>query len=391
MADVRGAPTDAATADGVRVEHTSRPERLGQAGWDQLAGGGALYASAAWLQLAQDTMQGDSHYLLGWDGGGLASGLACYLFRTEAPFAPRARIDRTLARCLSLDGTAAAGPRSRVLTRLLPNLACGGRQIADTRLLLADRLAGSQRPHAIRATVAAAERLAAGCGAASLSFNCVDGGDHELRRELLAAGYREFFNMQRCVLKIEFADLEGYLGRFRHHRRNTIRSELRRLDAAAMRYESSPLERVPLATLAELERNLLRRYGVRRSPQQIEASLRELAARFAGRAIAATGHLDGQLAGFVALVRWRDHLHAREAGFDYERLAGLPAYFGIMFYQVIELACRTGAVAIDYGTGSIATKVSRGCEAIDLYGYVRCLDERVGVELSRLLAGQPGG
>jgi predicted N-acyltransferase len=379
---VSGSP--AAVAE-LRVEFTSSLQRLDEAGWDHLAGGGDLYATTAWLRFVEDAMQGAPTYLLGWDRDRLASGLACYWFPPDATYAPMARVDRMLRRAHLTPGLSRGERRrrGRTLTGLLPTLCCGSRQLSYSRLLLAPGLSAHSARAAAGEMLAAAELLARELGAASLSFNWVDAHDEPLRGELLARGFTEFFSQRRCVLEVD--DLDGYLRRFRSHRRVLIRRELRALDEAGVRFEVGGLADVPVDVLAALEHNLLRRYGVRRSLAQAEASLREARARFGGDGIAVTATLDGAISAFAVFLRWRDQLCARHVGFDYGQQADLPLYFGTLFYFPVQIAAALGVRVLDYGTGSIETKASRGCRVIDQYGYVRCADEGTQRQVEALI------
>ena len=248
----------------LRVEYTNSLERLDEAGWDGLAGSGDLYATTAWLRFVEDAMQGAPTYLLGWDRDRLASGLACYWFPPDATFAPMARVDRMLRRAHLAPGLSRGERRrrGRAFAALLPTLCCGSRQLSYSRLLLAPGLDAHRARAATGEMLAAAELLARRLGAASLSFNWVDAHDEPLRGELRARGFAEFFSQRRCVLEVD--DLDGYLSRFRSHRRVVIRRELRALDEAGVRCELVRLAELPVEQVAPLEHNLLRRYGVRR-------------------------------------------------------------------------------------------------------------------------------
>jgi predicted N-acyltransferase len=369
----------------LRVEYTTSLQRLHEAGWDRLAGGGDLYATTAWLRFVEDAMQGAPTYLLGWDRDRLASGLACYWFPPDATFAPMARVDRMLRRAHLAPGLSRGERRrrGRAVAALLPTLCCGSRQLSYSRLLLEPGLNAHGARAAAGEMLAAAELLARELGAASLSFNCVDAHDEPLRGELRARGFAEFFSQRRCVLEVD--DLYCYRGRFRAHRRTVIRRELRALDEAGVRFDLCGLADLPVELLAPLEHNLLRRYGVRRGLAQVEASLREARARFGRDGIGIIATRDGAISAFAVLLRWHDHLCVRHVGFDYDRQADLPLYFGTIFYVPAQFASALGVRVVDYGTGSIETKASRGCRVIDQYGYVRCADEATQRDIEALI------
>lgn len=378
-----GAPA-VAPSPGVDFELTTSIGRLREAGWDRLAGAGDLYCSTLWLLMTQETKRSDTYHLLGWQLGRLVSGLTCHLL-PPAPAAPLSRVDLALARHLWPQGP---GPEHRLgrkaLAGLLPNLSCGGRQVGYTSVLSAatDR---RRRRGLLDETVAAAEVLAASTGARSISFGYVSEDDHDLRQVLRERGFLEFFQLQRGLLELDEPGFDGYLRRFRCHRRTSIRHELYQLEAGGIELAVRPLGDAPLDRLAELERNLLRRYRVRRTPRQIERTLRQLTRWFPGSASVVTASRRGQLCGFAAMLRWRDRLHVRHCGADYDLQDGLPVYFGVIFYEPVRFALATGAITVEYGPGSIPTKVARGCRAIGQYGYVKCLQPAVHREIAELL------
>ncbi len=377
----------AVAAPGLRVERTTFLRRLDEVAWDRLAAAPDLYATTSWLRFVEDAMQGAPTYLVGWRGDDLAAGLACYWFPPEATFAPMARVDRMLRRAYWPPRMSRGERRRRgqALAALLPNVCCGSRQLSYSRLLLAPGTGVVERRRATGDMLAAAEELARERGAASLSFNWVDAHDEELRQELLARGFAEFFSQRRCALAVGGQDFEGYLGRFRAHRRIVIRRELRALEEAGVRFVPGRLGDLPVERFAPLEHNLLRRYGVRRSLAQVEASLQEAKARFGHDGVGIMAHCGDALCAFAVLLRWRDQLCVRHVGFDYELQGDLPLYFAVLFYVPVAFAAALGVGAIDYGTGSIDTKASRGCHVIDQYGYVRCFDALAHREIEALI------
>lgn len=373
-------PGPAAGSDGLTptpdllVERRYSVTQLERTGWDSLCARGDFYQSPEWLALVEEWMHGIPIYLVARapDGGPPLAGLACYSFG-ETTFPPLVRVDRVLSR--SVPGAAGSAPNRRAgLARdLLPSLHCGGRQMSYSGLLLSSRLPAQERRRVADRMLEAVERVARELAMGSISFPYVAQGDELLRDRLAAHGYTEFFSDYRSHLELDCTDFEGYLAGFNKHRRTSIRREVRRLEAAGLHYEERPLSEAVVAELAVLEDNLLRRYGARRTTGQISRTLRDLARRFESTGVVLAAVHGNQTRGFAALVRWRDELHVRHVGFDYDFQAKLPLYFGVAFYEPVRYALRHNLRHIEYGPGADATKASRGCRAIELFGYVRAL------------------
>lgn len=102
------------------------------------------------------------------------------------------------------------------------------------------------------------------------------------------------------------------------------------------------------------------------------AAILERALRACGPdALAATARLDGEIIGFALIVVHHDRWFAHRAGFDYAAQRGLPLYFELLYYHLVEAAARAGATVIHYGTGSGPAKASRGCLGSRQYAYLR--------------------
>ena len=359
--------------------------QLERTGWDSLCARGDFYQSPEWLALVEEWIRGIPIYLVARapDGGPPLAGLACYSFG-ETTFPPLVRVDRVLSRSVP-----AANGRAALARDLLPSLHCGGRQMCYSGLLLSSRIPAQERRRVADRMLAAVERVARELGAGSISFPYVARDDELLRDRLAANGYTEFFSDYRSHLELDCTDFEGYLAGFNQHRRTSIRRELRRLEAAGLHYEERPLSEAVVAELAALEDNLLRRYGVRRTTGQVSRTLRDLARRFESMGVVLAAVHGTKTRGFAALVRWRDELYVRDVGFDYDFQAKLPLYFGVAFYEPVRYALRHNLRHIEYGPGSDATKASRGCRVIELFGYVRALRPGAQQRIDAILQGAP--
>ena len=379
-----------APAPDLVVERRYSVSQLERTGWDGLCARGDFYQSSEWLALVEERMHGIPIYLVARppDGGPPLAGLACYPFG-ESTFPPLVRIDLVVSRSLPAQVGSAANGRAALARDLLPSLHCGGRQMSYSGLLLSSRIPATERRRVADRMLAAVERVARELAMGSISFPYVARGDELLRDRLAANGYTEFFSDYRSHLELDCTDFEGYLAGFNKHRRTSIRREVRHLEAAGLHYEERPLSEAVVAELAALEDNLLRRHGVRRTTGQVSRTLCDLARRFESMGVVLAAVHGNQTRGFAALVRWRDELYVRNVGFDYDFQAKLPLYFGVAFYEPVRYALRHNLRHIEYGPGSDATKASRGCRVIELFGYVRALRSGAQERLDALLQGAP--
>jgi hypothetical protein len=63
--------------------------------------------------------------------------------------------------------------------------------------------------------------------------------------------------------------------------------------------------------------------------------------------------------GFVSLIRSGDEAYIRQAGFDHDACAGLPVYFGAVFYTAIRWAYDHGVRTLDYSISAGPVKTRR--------------------------------
>jgi len=270
--------------------------------------------------------------------------------------------------------------------RLLPNLLCGGRQAAYSRVPRLSGMNEDLQRGLVDQLLSAAEETASSIGSRSFSFLYVDADDAILRERLRAANFAEFFHTYRCVLDISWSDFDGYLGQFSSYRRVVIRRELRKLGDAGVVTEIRQLTEDLMPILVELELQLVRKYGGPRTREQLERNLRTLAVYLPHESVVAMAACGDVIRGFAALAHWRQELYPRNVSFDYGFQRKLPLYFAVVFYEPVKYAIRNGVKRIEYGIGSLDAKISRGCRGVPLYGYVKP-DEYEQNELKLLLAG----
>lgn len=78
-------------------------------------------------------------------------------------------------------------------------------------------------------------------------------------------------------------------------------------------------------------------------------------------------------------------VYALFPGFDYEQIAGLPVYFELAYYHLVEHAATHGYHAVEYGPAADEAKNLRGCVAHRQALWIRGLDpaaERLVAELA---------
>lgn len=376
------------TSPSLHVGREDAVTALSALGWDSLAGPNDFYLTTEWLPIAASVLRpGSALYLVGTDPGGrLRAGLSGYLYDQASTPSPFTRIDRVLARLLGerLGGSAPLH-LEETLGRALPSLYCGAREISYSHLLVDPTLGRQDRRDIIRRLVREAESTARELGARSITFAYVDAGDRVLRSSLHAEGFSEFFSSWFCVLDVPWSRFDEYLSGFKTHRRVAIRRERRRLAEAGVLFEVRQLTSELAAELVALEVNLTRKYDSPRKPEQVERTLKALATRLPHRCVVITGSLAGRISGFALFIRSGKRMYARHTGFHYDRQGKLPLYFALLFYEAIEHALRSGVTRIEYGTGSLDAKLSRGCTPVRQYGYFKGLEPGLHAEVDSLL------
>ncbi|MFE7758014.1 GNAT family N-acetyltransferase [Streptomyces sp. NPDC057429] len=350
-----------------------RAAHLPRASWDRLAGPDDAYLATRWLDVAEDTSGAAMRYLTLTDAEGLTGALATAVADADAPWLA-GRPDTVLRLCAE-EGRQGARELAADLPgdladALLPGLVCGGRHLGRTTLLSRDGHDGQEGTG--DRLLAAAERLAEEEGLRSVAFLHVDEHDTALRTLLARRGYRSFHSEGYHWLPVPQGGFAEYLAGFSAHRRRRIGAERRAVRDAGVQIAMAPLDPADIPRFAELEATLLGKYGMSAWTPARSAAILERALGACGPdALAATARLDGEIIGFALIVVHHDRWFAHRAGFDYAAQRGLPLYFELLFYHLVDAAARAGATVIHYGTGSGAAKTSRGCLGSGQYAYLR--------------------
>ncbi|MFT2017321.1 GNAT family N-acetyltransferase [Streptomyces sp. 796.1] len=343
--------------------------------WDASLGAHDFYASSTWLRIAADTADLPPCYLrTAYSDDQHLATLACYPMAADSPF-PFCRAEFLATRFLT---SCATGSGARTAASLMPALFLGGRNPAHTRIGTGGLEPGSDAERAVLdRLLTGAERAAAARGLRSVGMLYVDEDAAPLRQALTEHGYVAFPHHEAAVLTVPAGGFDAYARGaadcpLTANMRNNVRRERKRLTAAGVRYRAGGLDPAALATADRLEGWLNRKYGT-----FDDAAVRRLRERIAAHAGDAAGlefaDLDGRTVGSLLYFRHRDELYVRTVGFDYAATDGLPVYFGLLFYHLIERAARCGVRTVHYSVGSAEAKRRRGCRLVRQHAYVKGL------------------
>lgn len=243
--------------------------------------------------------------------------------------------------------------------RLLPALVLGGRHMGNSGMLLSKAAPAGTADLLLRV----AEDVAMTLRVQAMGAAFVSESDDQFRGALIRAGYVAFGTNRYSTLTLPDGGYDAWLAQFAKKKRWKIRDERRRVSAAGFTSRVAALAAADLQQLAGLETQLLQKYGHDWRPEYSVTALDRLVAIFGADAMVATVERGLETAGFVALLRKGDRWSARQVGFDYELQGDLPLYFETLFYAPVDAASAHGIRRIDFGLGSEAAKVSRGCTA----------------------------
>lgn len=247
----------------------------------------------------------------------------------------------------------------------------------------------------------AAEERAREDGMRSVCFLYVDQDDEALRAALSGAGYTDLPFETAYSLAVPSAaegGFDAYRARFGRETRRRIRRDLRALDTAGVTYRLEGLTGDLIDRIAPLELNLYAKYGTPADADAFRRVLHSIATHTGDTVRVLTAELDGKLAGFVLFFTHRGEMYARQTGYDYTVKGEVPLYFGLLYYELLQLAVAEGVTAIHYGTGSGNVKLSRGCVGRAQLAYVKAFDPVTADRVAELtladhgadIPGEPG-
>ncbi|WP_326564453.1 GNAT family N-acetyltransferase [Micromonospora peucetia] len=206
-----------------------------------------------------------------------------------------------------------------------------------------------------------------------LDFACFPLLDDELLAAvmpLVAADDPVLVESNEAFVPVSYDSFAGYLAAQSSSRREMIRKEQRRFQAAGLRVVEVDLS-ARHRELAPLLRNVELKYGVAGTVEDYENYLLSIARTLGDQAIclAVFGDDDPHQSEPVAFtVIWRQDKvwRVRCWGCDYERTAGTYSYFNLVVYEPVRLAIEAGAQRLILGRGSLEAKLARGAELLRL-------------------------
>ncbi len=244
---------------------------------------------------------------------------------------------------------------------------------------------GDGAPAELAAVVDALEDWGAAEGAGSACWPSVDDRERELVAVLADRGYRRFPLTPRWALEGPWTGFDDYLGRMSSKRRISVRGERRRVREAGITCRTVPLTRELARPLVELAEENVTRHGGRVDLDRYAEWVAALTGIEDGRAEAHLAERDGRILGCVVSSTYAGRVYALFPGFDYARITGLPVYFELAYYHLVEHAAAHGFHAVEYGPAADEAKNLRGCVAHRQALWIRGLDpraERLVAELS---------
>ncbi|MFU2339283.1 GNAT family N-acetyltransferase [Streptomyces sp. NA13] len=349
------------------VHAADRVADLPREEWDALTGPGDIFLTCRWLEVVESTAGVPMAYLWTERAGRPVAALATALATTSVPWAlgrPDVVLPKSAEEELPRAAELLAGLGGDPSERLMPSLVTGGRHVGGTRLLHAPEAT----PEDLAVLVQAAEVLGKEAGARSVCFLYLDEQDTALGQVLGARGYRTCVTGWFSALEVPDGGFPAYLAALpSRKRRVSVAAERRRIAESGVSVGLEELDSADFPRFAELESQLLAKYAIDITPQQLLPLLHQTRECFGGDALAAVARAEGEVVGFATVLRHRDHWTARQTGYDYayQRRTGLPLYFELLYYVLVEEAAAAGISTVNYGLGSTATKRSRGCTATE--------------------------
>lgn len=246
---------------------------------------------------------------------------------------------------------------------------------------------GECLPNDIEAVVHALEDWGRAEGAASVCWPGVDDREKELILLLQDLGYTRFPLTPRWALEGPWTGLDDYLSRLRRKFRTVVRAELRKVAEAGITCRTVPLTRELARPLVELAEENVERHG---GTVDLDSYTEWVAAL--ADVPGSEAHLaeqDGRLVGCLVSSTYAGRIYALFPGFDYARITGVPLYFVLCYYRMVEHAVANGLHAVEYGPAADEAKRNRGCVAYSQGLWIRGLNPHSAALVAELQQGAP--
>lgn len=344
--------------------------------WDQLAVGADIALSHGWVMTAEATGDAETVYFTSEDKDGVAAILPATIATQDSPWL-LTRTDSVLAQCVGdgdedatrIHDSLAADPSEA----LLPGLVLGGRHAGRTSVIGDSRLTASM----VDQILASAEEFARHRGLRSLAFLYVDARDEILLDCLGKRGYERWGSGTDSDLTLPGDGFEAYLSQFPSRRRSKIRNDRKLVESSDFRIRRAELSEEILRRAAELESILFAKYGIEDwTPERSYRGLVGARDNLNNPFMMVAENPAGDMIGFSFVAEFHDEWYAVRAGFDYEKQSGVPLYYELVYYTLIDMADAHDIKKIHYGMGSVEAKALRGCVGTAQYGYVKVLSRK---------------
>jgi len=345
------------------------------ASWAALDPDPPLFASAPWLEVMADRIEGDHLWFVREPGTDRGVGFFGTIIGdgsvSEAKNPWRLLFEPCAIRSLTDDAVAeqavvrSAGPD---LDRWFPSL-----------VLLYPGMEcfalgpGGASPAALDEAVAAIVAHARHSGLRSVAFLYTQPEDTVLPSALRRAGFADFPLTLRANLSPPGDCFADYLAAMGSKRRQNVASLRRKLARQGVSVTRLPLSRASDDDLEKLTALRLRhreKYGRRPDAEGERDQLRTFRSRFGDRAVIYAAVADQALLSFVLFLDAGGVRHAWMNGTDYDDPRSRYAYFELGFHAPIEDAYLGRAREISFGYGAERTKLLRGCRLEPVSGFV---------------------
>lgn len=305
--------------------------------WNALSGTDSFYLSHDWLRFAARGT--DARYLTVSAGGDLLGALPLYPTADESNV--YYRLDHVLGGRFAGSHTLAASRRGYVNDLLLHPALDEQRAGAVLDAVVA----------AVRAENAALLYLTTSAAAALMR------ADSGLRPLLISAD---------TSISVPDGGFAAYVTGLGSRRAYTVRKELRIFQEAG--YETAVVSLGDVWHEAgPLVANVQQRYGHDESAEECRQSLQAQAEALGRYSVVFTARRGGTLVAMSLGYVWRDTLHARLVGFDYDALRGAREYFTLLCYEPMRWAAANGLRHLHLGRESYPAKLLRGAQARPLW------------------------
>ncbi len=215
------------------------------------------------------------------------------------------------------------------------------------------------------------DRRRAGEGAGLAFLYIAAGRDPFLEEALSSMGHQSFVLDAQCVLDLEWATFDGYLGARSRKRREAIRREMRRCSERGLTFHVEDAGALT-SELASLQVNVQRKHGHEVTVEDVLRRYAEVTRVLGPWMRVGVLRRDDRPAAFCLYFDVGDTYYMRAFGVDDDLVDRTDfAYFNTVYYGPIRQAVAEGKKRIHFGPGSYETKVARGCRVELLLAFFR--------------------